>query len=363
MKRTKQLLGAVSSVALIALSTSPAYAAGTTAGSNITNTVTVDYQVGGFDQTAIDATDTITVDRKIDLTVAETGFIGRTQVSPNETQAVIEFDVTNLSNDTVDLALTAVNAAGNDFTLSNIIIFVDADADGEYDAGEEVTFLDEVIADGVTTVLVAADVPITATEGQTADIVLTAQAHAAGAAGLGAIYNAGSTSGDGDANTEDGTVNAANIDTVLADAAGDTDGVNDGAFSATDGYVVAAADITVSKQSRIIDDGVGGTFPNAKAIPGAVVEYCIIVSNGAGGATATGVTVSDVLPVDLEIDDTFGIFINGTVASGYCAADGTDDANSNFTDNALGTPDEVDGTLSDLAANATSTLYFRATIN
>lgn len=363
MKRTKQLLGAVSSVALIALSVSPAYAAGTTAGTSITNTVNVDYQVGGFDQTTETDTDTITVDRKIDLTVAETGFIGRTEVSPNETRAVIEFDVANLSNDTVDLALTAVNAAGNDFTLTNIIIFVDADSDGEYDVGEEVTFLDEVLADGVTQVLVAADIPIGAAAGETADIVLTAQAHAAGGAGLGAIYSPATTSGDGDANTEDGTVNAANVDTVLADGTGDTDASNDGAFSDTDGYVVVAADVTVSKQSRIIDDGVGGTFPNAKAIPGAIVEYCIIVSNGSGAATATGVTVSDVLPVDLEIADAFGVFINGTVASGYCAADGVDNANSNFTDNALGTPDEVDGTLNDLAAGATSTLYFRATIN
>ena len=365
MKRTKQLLGAVSGAALVAMSVTPAYAAGTTAGTSITNTVNVDYQVGGFDQTTETDTDTITVDRQIDLTVAETGFIGRTQVSPNETQAVIEFDVTNLSNDTVDLALTAVNAAGNDFTLSNIIIFVDGDADGEYDAGEEVTYLDEVVADGVTTVLVAADVPITATEGQTADIVLTAQAHEAGGIGsLGTIYDAANTSDDTEANTEDGTVNAANVDTVLADGSGDTDADEDGAFSDTDGYVVVAADVSVAKSSTIISDPVNGTS-NPKAIPGAVVEYCIAVSNGAGAATATAVSVSDTLPLDLEIDDTFGVFIDGTVdGGGNCNADGVDNANSNFVDNTDGiTADVVTGTLSDIAAGVTRTLYFRATIN
>ncbi|WP_209347374.1 hypothetical protein [Pontixanthobacter sp. CEM42] len=364
MKRTKQLLGAVSSVALIAFSTAPAYAAGTQAGQPITNEVFVDYQVGGFDQTQVSDTDTITVDRKIDLTVAETGNIGRTQVSPNQTQAVIEFEVTNLSNDVADFVLTATPAAGNDFTLTNIIIFVDADADGEYDVGEEVTYLDELAADGVQQVLVAADIPVTATAGQTADIVLTAQAAEGGTIGVeGDIYDATNTSDDTEANTEDGTVNAANVDTVLADGAGDDDAVEDGAFSDTDGYVVAAADVSVSKASTIISDPVNGTS-NPKPIPGAVVEYCIAVTNGPGAALATAVNVADTLPVDLEIDDVFGVFIDGTVdGTGDCNADGTDNANSNFVDNALGTPDEVSGTLSDLPASTTRTLYFRATIN
>ena len=41
MKRSKQLLGAVSTIALIAFSASPALAGGSTAGSSITNNVSV----------------------------------------------------------------------------------------------------------------------------------------------------------------------------------------------------------------------------------------------------------------------------------------------------------------------------------
>ena len=52
---------------------SPALAAGTAAGSSITNNVTVNYQVGGIAQTATSATNTFTVDRKINVTVAEVG--------------------------------------------------------------------------------------------------------------------------------------------------------------------------------------------------------------------------------------------------------------------------------------------------
>ena len=149
MKRIQQLLGAVSGVALVAFTSVPAIAAGTTAGDYITNEVLVDYTVGGFTQTQLDAQDTITVDRKIDFTVAESGFIGRTNVSPNETQAVIQFAVTNDSNDVVDLALSTTLATGNDFTLTNVTIYSDANGDGIINGADAViTFLDLINAFG-----------------------------------------------------------------------------------------------------------------------------------------------------------------------------------------------------------------------
>jgi hypothetical protein len=55
-------------------------------------------------------------------------------------------------------------------------------------------------------------------------------------------------------------------------------------------------------------------------------------------------------------DATFGIFINGTVdGSNVCQADGTAGGSESG-----GT---VSGTLSDIAAGVTRTLYFRATID
>ena len=69
MKRSKQLLGAVSTIALIAFSASPALAGGSTAGSSITNNVSVSFDVGGVTQTAVTASNTFTVDRKIDVLV------------------------------------------------------------------------------------------------------------------------------------------------------------------------------------------------------------------------------------------------------------------------------------------------------
>ena len=340
MKRTKQLLGAVSAVALVGLSASPAIAAGTTAGDSITNNVSVAYQVGGVDQTEETASDTFVVDRKVDVVVAEVGGAS-TSVSPGETQAAITFDVTNSSNDVVDLDLSIVQSTADDFDISNVQFYLD-DGDGVFDAGDTlITYLDEMAEDETRTVHVVGDTPISATNGQSADVALVADAHAGGgASALGAEL------------TNTAGANTAGIDTVLADGAGDEDLVENGDFSDTDTYVVGAADITVAKSSSVVSDPINGTT-NPKAIPGATIEYCITVANAAGAATATGVNVNDVLPADVTYDAGFGIFVDGdaTCASGVAGG------SYNATDN------EVDGALSDIAASTTRSLYFRVTID
>lgn len=343
MKHSKQLLGAVSSFALIALSASPALAAGTTAGDTITNIVTVDFQVGGVNQTAVTATDTFTVDRKVNVTVAEVGS-ATTSVSPGATQQATTFTVTNLSNDTIDLDLSVAQPTGDDFDVTNVVYYLD-DGDGVFDAGDTlITYLDEIAEDQTVTVHVVGDVPLGQATGDVAQVILTADAHAGGtASSLGAELVA--TTG----------ANTTGVDTVLADGAGDTDAPNDGAFSDTDSYTVSAAALSAVKSSRIISDPVNNTN-NPKAIPGAVIEYCIAVSNASGSATATGVTVSDTLPADVTYDSVFGIFVNGTVdGGGACQADGV--AGGSFS---AGT---VSGSLADITAATTRTLYFRATIN
>ena len=83
MTRTVQLLASASVLAAAALAASPALAAGTAAGTTITNNVTLNYKVGGVDQTAVSASDSFTVDRKVMLTVAEAGS-ATTNVSPGE---------------------------------------------------------------------------------------------------------------------------------------------------------------------------------------------------------------------------------------------------------------------------------------
>lgn len=348
MTRTSTLLGAASSLALVALGSSPAFATGTTAGATIQNTVTVGYQVGGVAQTAKTASDTFTVDRKVNVSVTEVGSAA-TVVSPGQVQAVSTFKVTNLSNDTLDFALTAAQLSGgsaawggsDNFDGANVKIYLD-NGDGVFTAADtQVTYLDELAADAARTVFVVMDIPSTQVTGDIASVVLTATAKAGGSSGSqGAALTTSST-------------NTSGVDTVLADGAGASDAANDGAFSAKDDFKVSAAALSVLKTSRVVSDPVSGTS-NPKAIPGATIEYCISVANATGSAVATNIAVNDPLPANVTYVAS-SILLNGTVTGSTCNADGT--SGGTFASNT------VTGTLADIAAGVTRTLVFRATIN
>lgn len=330
-----------------------AEAAGTVAGQTITNTVTVNFQVGGIAQTAQTGTNAVTVDRKVVVTV--TGAATTTTVSPGQIDAVTAFQVTNSSNDTLDFQLTAVNQAGGTaahggtdvIDVTNLAYYLDSNNNGVYDAGTDtqITYLDEIAPDTTRTVFVHADLPLSATNTQVSGIVLTARAQAGGSSGA-----------QGTTLTATTTANTAGIDTVFADAAGATDAASDGMFSARGDYTVSAAALSVNKYSTIISDPINGTT-NPKAIPGAVVEYCLAVANGAGAATANGLALSDPLPTTVTYNTAFGILLNATVSGSTCSG-GT--AGGTYT--ATPTP-TVSGTLNNLAAGASSALRFRVTIN
>ena len=348
MKTTTQLLGAVSAFALVVMSSAPALAEGTSAGSTITNNVTVTYDVAGIEQTAATATDTFTVDQKVNVNVE---FVGAaTTVTPGQEGAAIAFDVTNLSNSAIDLELTTALTGGIAGNIGNFLIYLDTNGDRMLDATElaagPIDYLDEIAASaGGTTVavIVVADIGLGAVNGNEFDVVLTADAHEAGTAGsLGAELVA--TSG----------ANTAGVDTVLADGAGVTDAANDGAFSDVGEYVVAGAVVAVAKTSTIISDPVNGTT-NPKAIPGAVVEYCVTVANASGASTATGVSVLDDLPADVTFL-TGTIRINGNADCESGTPGGSYDA-------AAGVAGQVSGNLSDIAGGQTLSLYFQVEID
>lgn len=335
---------------------SPALAGGTTAGTSITNNVTVNYQVGGVSQTAVTASNSFTVDRKVDLTVVETGN-ATTTVSPGQTAAVTTFAVTNTSNEVLDFALTAAQLTGgaaphggtDNFDVTGIAVYVDTNGNGVYDAGTDLAaaYVDELGIDATRTVFVVANVPIGRVTGDRSVVSLTATAREGGTAAT-----------QGAAITQTAGANTAGKDTVFTDGAGTDDAARNGAFSARDDYTVASAALTVAKYSTIINDPVNGTT-NPKMIPGAVVEYCIAVSNAAGGAAASNVAISDPLPTQTTYlasgPSSIGIMLGGTVTGGVCNADGA--AGGSFAANT------VSGTIPSVAAGSSSTLRFRVTIN
>ena len=349
-------LNAVGIIGLATLSgfvTTPAIAAGTTAGTTITNTATVDYQVGGVAQTQQTAANNFVVDRKINLLVEEVGNV-TTNVVPGQANAVTTFQLTNSSNEVLDFALTASQIAGgtashggtDTFDVSNVRIYRDNTVTGtvgSWDVGDQlVTFIDELVVDTAIRLFVVADIPGGLANNAVAGVTLRATAREGGTAGsLGAAI------------TETTGADTAGKDTVFADIAGVTgDAARDGSHSDNDDYTVQTATLAVTKSSRVISDPFNNTT-NPKLIPGAVVEYCISVANS-GSADATSVVINDAVPGQLTFN-AGTIRLNGTVTGLTCNADGA-------VGGSYSAPN-VSGTIATIAAGATRTLVFRATVN
>ena len=347
-------MGAIGMAALSSVAAAPAFAAGTTAGTTITNTATVDYQVGGVAQGQQSASNNFTVDRKINLLVEEVGTV-TTNVVPGQTNAVTTFQLTNSSNETLDFALVASQIAGgtaahggtDTFDGTNVRVYRDNIATGtvgSWDVGDTLLtgYVDELVVDTAIRLFVVADIPAALANNAVAGVTLRATAREGGLAGT-----------QGAAITETTGANTAGKDTVFADIAGVTgDAARDGAHSDNDDYTVQTATLAVTKTSRVISDPFNNTS-NPKLIPGAVVEYCIAVANS-GSAPATSVIINDPVPGQLTFS-AGTILLNGTVTAGTCNADGA--AGGSYA------APNVSGTIATIAAGATRTLVFRATVN
>lgn len=365
MKIQTKLLAA----ALLLGSTQWAFAAdlGTNANTNIVNNASVTFSVGGVPQTAPPAGNAeFVVDRKVDILV---NAVAGASVSPLATNQVLTFDVTNKTNDTLDFLLSTQQSAGDDFDASNVEIWVDTNGNGVLDttdpdgagplvADAQQSYIDGLAEDATIKVFVLGDIPDAGTDplvqdNDTADIALVAQA----------ADPTGSVGTPGAALTETaGADQPTVVDNVFADAAsaggyaGDI--AEDGMHSDTATYTVGLATVAVSKTMTVICENSAagvcdGTTPNysaanqLKPIPGALIQYCILVSN-TGGQAATDVAISD--PVDTTnltwIVDSIKTSSSATCASANAASEYTaalaEDDNATADDPDGGGPQTTD---------------------
>jgi uncharacterized repeat protein (TIGR01451 family) len=352
-KIKSRFVAGASVVALLAATTAQA-ATGTLAGSTVNNTATVGYSIGGVAQPVVSSsTASFVVDKKANVVVAEVGGAA-TFTSYGQHDQVTTFTVTNTTNATQDFRLFAVDTIlGYTTTLNhtdstgvtNIRVFVDTNGNGQYDAGVDTAgYIDELAPDQTKTVFVLGDLPNNGPAGGVAGVVLTAVVAAGGSAGsLGADLGA-SLLDDPNA-----------VDVVFADGSGIADLLRDGRFSAEDEYDVYGTSAQATKTATLISDPVnGGLAP--KAIPGAVMEYCIAVKN-IGAQTITGVAVTDNVPANTNYVPG-STYVGGSVALGVCLADGTPVADASAYNGTA-----VTTTMPSLAAGATATTRFRVTIN
>ena len=121
------------------------------------------------------------------------------------------------------------------------------------------------------------------------------------------------------------------------------------------------ANLALAKTSSIVSDPVNGTS-NPKAIPGAVMRYCLLVTNN-GSATATSIVIADAVPATMT-------YIPASLRSGTSCAGATTveddnaaggDESDPFGASFAGT--KVSATTATLAPTSAMAIAFTATVN
>lgn len=311
MKYINKTSGAIRLAALLAgatlfgLTSQSALAAGTAVGTPITNSATLTYSVATVVQPTITGTSTaFVVDAKINLTVAPSA---TTNVVPGATAQVLTYTVTNNANTTLDFGLALqLPAATHDFVATNCNAYVESGATAGYQAAQDTaTFIDELAANATKTVYAVCDIPGTVVNTNIAHVDLVATAR--GTFTTGGINDYTTTAGVlGAALTQTAGADTSGIvDIVFADVAGTAlspaDGTRDATHSNGGHYSVTAAVMTVSKTATLLCDPSNGVT-NPKNIPGAMTQWTITISNGAGGAAATLSTITDNLSASVAHD-------------------------------------------------------------
>ena len=123
----------------------------------------------------------------------------------------------------------------------------------------------------------------------------------------------------------------------------------------------AVANMAVTKVSSVISDPVNGTT-NPKAIPGAVMEYCILIAN-TGSATLSNISAIDALPATFTY--AAGTMTSGTSCAGATTAEDDNNIGSDETDpvGASVSGTTLTATASTLTASGGLAVKFRGTVN
>jgi uncharacterized repeat protein (TIGR01451 family) len=303
------MLGKFRNLAMVSMlaAVSSLYGAGTASGTDVLNTATLNYSVGGVAKEKTAST-TFKVDDKVAFTVTP---LDTSAVSARSgaTNVVLTYKVRNDGNAVHDFALSDSATSADAFSgaelvsdsgydVSNVRVVVDSNGNGIYDDGvDTATFIDELASDAEATVFIVADIPDDAPDAAVAVYDLEAQVAVGGEAGVPGTVITSDSSNEVDQVTT--------VQIVFADGDGTTDGAKDGKYGAADAYKITTAKVTIIKNSIVLEDPVNGTT-NPKRIPGAVIRYCFIVEN-AGSSPASDAIVTD------NMDNTIFDFTNSSV--------------------------------------------------
>jgi uncharacterized repeat protein (TIGR01451 family) len=344
MTLKKALLVSTAALALTSMA-APVFAAGTTANSSITNTISVSYMSdGNAINTPNAASDAFVVDEKINFTLVPQDAPTTVTVQPAEDDAILTFLLTNTGNDArdfdIDVAVTDDGAPlGLTFDPTG------SGADGTYSiytspiagTGQDTLYnpagfvgVGPLGADEAIYVKIIAQIPDDAEQDE--DDIFDVTAQPLNAAGTG---------------TQD---EAAAFDPTTKEAVYGDAGAN-GTETAQEQFTVSSAMISATKTVSVVSENRGGTFSCAfeaseggeAFIPGACVEYTITLTNDANAnENADNFSFTDTFPA--------GVSYSGIVAG-------------NTFDSVVVGATSITGTVNSLAPGASATVSFRAEID
>jgi uncharacterized repeat protein (TIGR01451 family) len=308
------------------------------AGSTISNTASVAFDVGGNPQTpASSNTVNIQVDELLDVSVTLQSANPTATLSPAADQP-IRFTVTNLGNGSELFNLTANLALGPDFNPTNLEFYID-DGDNVFEpgAGDGAPVTSITLAGEATgTVWMVTDIPAALADGDIGNITMTAtSATAAGAPTTGTALTAGAVYTGGGTGGSDAVI-----------------GTSNGFDTEAGGYQVANISFTVTKSSAVVNHPTFGTNP----VPGATITYTIVVAT-AGSGTATNVVVTDDAPTDTTYVAN-SITVNTVAKTDANDGEAAPACNFNVTN-----PGGIHCALGTLTGVTNNTVTFQVTIN
>ncbi len=307
-----------------------AQAAGTSAGTTISNTATATYNdSNGAPQSTNSNTVDLLVDELLDVTVARVGSVDII-TQPGTTNQVATFNITNNGNGTEAFALTPQGTLGGDqFDPTVTSVVIDTNGNGVYDPGVDTVYTpgsnDPVLApDASVTVFLLSSIPAGALDGNRGQVNVTAAAKT----GTGAPGTSFPGQGQGGGNAVVGNTGADSVDNAF--------------------YLIQNATVAFVKSQSVLDP-----FGGTKVVPGSIVTYTLVATIS-GTGTLTNVVVSDPLPAATTFQPGT-LTLQSTVLS-----DGTDADAGEYV---AGSPNKINVRLGAVPSGQTRTVTFKVRIN
>ena len=314
-----------STALLSVFASSNAYAAGTLAGTDITNIASASYESGGS-TVVIDSNPVIIkVDELLDVT-AVSGDPGDVITTNGATNVVSTFRITNTGNgpETFRLTPNVVNG-GDDFDPTLVQVVLDTNGNGVYDPGVDTVYVagtnDPLLApDQNITVFVLTNVPGTQTNGDRAQVSLATAA----TTGTGAPGTTFAGAGQGGGNAVVGSTGAD------ADAAG---------F-----LLINAASVALAKSATVLDP-----FGGTTSVPGSIITYTL-VATVSGTGSLNNLAINDPIPTSAQY------VVSSITLAGAPLTDAADADQGNFNGS------RVSVALGNVAAGQSRTVTFKVRV-